>query len=253
MAAPPSTRFPEPIPPATAWKHWRYERRHGFLPEDGREDLPRTGRTTLYRVEWGRAGLDACVMLTRWEHRHVGGWKREEVVDHAWVSLDDSDGIGAARLRLRSLGERLEEEADDARLAGRLQDLPAPAQRRDRWLSRGRRRPWHRGFRVTPPGGPAPEAMNTAAAVYAAVLVLAVIVTWNAPRIVLAPIAALAVIGWGVDRAERRGRTRREAARAARVGLTVDEYRAAERRIARLSRDLEAGEDFVEDLARDPR
>src|SRR4051794_34741588 len=110
MAAPPTLRFPDPVPPTGPPRPWAYNPRHGFVPEAGAKDLPRTGRTTLYRVEWGRAGLDACVMLTRWEHRHAGGWRREEVVDHAWVSIDDAEAIGAVRLRLGTLGERLEDE-----------------------------------------------------------------------------------------------------------------------------------------------
>lgn len=123
MRSVPTARLPRPVDPVgrAPFARRRYERRHGFLPFEGREELPATGRTTLHRVEWGRSGRDVCVMLARWEHR-LGAWERAEVVDHEWVP-DDGAAIGEARHRLGTLGERLEEEADDARLAGALPPL----------------------------------------------------------------------------------------------------------------------------------
>lgn len=112
-----SSRLPPPVDPVgrLPGARRRYERRWGFLPYSGRADLPRTGRTALYRVEWGRRGRELCVMLTRWEHRR-GRWRRDAVVEHAWLSAEDAEGIGATRHRLGARGEALEEAEDAARL-----------------------------------------------------------------------------------------------------------------------------------------
>lgn len=95
----------------------RFERRAGFLPRRRRMDLPVTGRTALFRVEYGQRGDRICLMLARWDHHPRDGWRRSEVVHHAWHSADDPVALGADRARFTELAEQLEEEADDARLA----------------------------------------------------------------------------------------------------------------------------------------
>jgi hypothetical protein len=94
----------------------RYERVHGFLPRRRRRDLPPTGRTTLFRVEYGSRGGEICLMVARWAYREKHGWRREEEVDWTWIDDDDPAELGAERARLSALAERLEEEADDERL-----------------------------------------------------------------------------------------------------------------------------------------
>ena len=79
--------------------------------------LPASGRTALFRVEYGQRGGRVCLMLARWDHHVRDGWKRSEVVHHAWHSAEDAVAIGADRARFTALAEQLEEEADDARLA----------------------------------------------------------------------------------------------------------------------------------------
>jgi len=96
----------------------RFERRAGFLPRKGRFELPPTDRTTLFRVEYGQRSGRVCLMLARWDHHWRDGWARTEVVHHAWHSADDAVALGAERARMTALAEQLEEEADDARLAG---------------------------------------------------------------------------------------------------------------------------------------
>lgn len=98
------------------WRLRRFERRAGFLPRQGRRQLPRTGRTTLFRVEYGQRAGRVCLMLARWDH-DARGWHRSEVVRHAWLSAENAVALGAERARLTALAEQLEDEADDARLA----------------------------------------------------------------------------------------------------------------------------------------
>lgn len=95
----------------------RFERRAGFLPRRRRLGLPATGRTTLYRVEYGQRGARVCLMLARWDHHRLDGWRRTEVVQHAWHPAEDAVALGTERARLTAVAEQLEEEADDARLA----------------------------------------------------------------------------------------------------------------------------------------
>jgi hypothetical protein len=82
-----------------------YERRWGFLPRAGRKDPAPSGRTTLFRLEYGGRRGRVCLMVARWDLTH-SGWQRRRVVEHA-----------EERARLSALAERLEEEVDDARLA----------------------------------------------------------------------------------------------------------------------------------------
>jgi hypothetical protein len=95
---------------------WRYERRFGFLPREGRKQLPRTGRKTLVRVEYGSRGSRLCLMLTRWDYT-AEGWHRGRVLEHAWEQSDAEVAIGEQRGRLDARAESLEEGFDDARLA----------------------------------------------------------------------------------------------------------------------------------------
>ena len=93
----------------------RFERRHGFLPEPGRDDLPRSGRTTLYRVELGQRGPRVCVMVARWRFAPAG-WERDGVIDQTWVDGDDPVAFGEARARAQQIAERREEDAADGEL-----------------------------------------------------------------------------------------------------------------------------------------
>ena len=95
----------------------RFERRAGFLPRHGRMELPATRRTALFRVEYGQRGGRVCLMLARWDRHPRDGWRRSEVLHHAWHSDDDPVALGAERARFQALAEQLEEEADDDRLA----------------------------------------------------------------------------------------------------------------------------------------
>jgi hypothetical protein len=95
---------------------WHYERRFGFLPSEGRKQLPKTGRTTLVRVEYGSRGDSLCLMLTRWDYT-AEGWHRGRVLEHAWEQSDDEVAVGEQRGRLNARAESLEEGFDDARLA----------------------------------------------------------------------------------------------------------------------------------------
>lgn len=97
----------------------RFERRAGFLPRRGRMDLPASGRSALFRVEYGQRAGRVCLMLARWDHHPRDGWRRSEDVHHAWHSPEDAVALGDERARLTALAEQLEEEADDARLAYR--------------------------------------------------------------------------------------------------------------------------------------
>ena len=56
-------------------------------------------------------------MLARWDHHPRDGWRRSEVVHHAWHSEEDPVALGTDRARFTALAEQLEDEADDARLA----------------------------------------------------------------------------------------------------------------------------------------
>ncbi|MEA2449731.1 MAG: hypothetical protein QOG63_1663 [Thermoleophilaceae bacterium] len=94
----------------------RYERRSGFLPRTGRRELPATGRTTLFRLEYGSHRDRVCLMLARWDLTQ-SGWQRRRVMEHAWVDGDDALALGEQRARLSPLAEHLEDEMDDARLA----------------------------------------------------------------------------------------------------------------------------------------
>ena len=94
----------------------QFDRRAGYLPRPGRRSLPASGRTTLYRVEYGSRDEDLCLMLTRWHHGSVG-WTRV-VAEHVWVPTEDPVRIGEERARLQAAAEDLEEQMDDARLAG---------------------------------------------------------------------------------------------------------------------------------------
>jgi hypothetical protein len=94
-----------------------YERRYGFLPREGRKELPKTGRKTLVRVEYGSSGSRLCLMLARWDYT-AEGWHRGRVLEHAWEASDDEVAIGEQRGRLMGRAESLEEDFDDARLAG---------------------------------------------------------------------------------------------------------------------------------------
>lgn len=96
---------------------WHYERRYGFLPREGRKELPETGRKTLVRVEYGSRGSRLCLMLARWDYT-AEGWHRGRVLEHAWEQSDDEVAIGEQRGRLLARAESLEEDFDDARLAG---------------------------------------------------------------------------------------------------------------------------------------
>jgi hypothetical protein len=100
------------------WRLRRYERRCGFLPRPGRRELPKTGRTTLVRLEYGSRGGRVCLMLTRWDYGHAG-WQRGRMLDHVWEQADDAVAVGEQRARLAATGESLEEDFDDARLAGK--------------------------------------------------------------------------------------------------------------------------------------
>jgi hypothetical protein len=120
----------------------RFERRAGFLPRPRRMELPATGRTNLFRVEYGQRAGRICLMLARWDHHPRDGWRRSEVVHHAWHSADDPVALGADRARFTALAEQLEEEADDDRLkyvrarglaAERLAERAA-ARKRATWL-----------------------------------------------------------------------------------------------------------------------
>jgi hypothetical protein len=103
---------------ALGWRRLRhYERRYGFLPREGRKERPKTGRTTLVRVEYGSSGSRLCLMLARWDYT-AEGWRRGRVVEHVWEESDDEVAIGEQRARLEALAESLEEDFDDARLAG---------------------------------------------------------------------------------------------------------------------------------------
>jgi hypothetical protein len=93
----------------------RFERRYGFLPEPGRDDLPYNGRTTLFRVELGQRGRRVCVMVAKWVAR-ADGWRRGEIVHHAWVDGDDPVAFGEARARAQQIAERSEEDAEDGEL-----------------------------------------------------------------------------------------------------------------------------------------
>jgi hypothetical protein len=93
-----------------------YERRWGFLPRAGRKDPAPSGRTTLFRLEYGGRRGRVCLMVARWDLTH-SGWQRRRVVEHAWIEGDDAVELGEERARLSALAERLEEEVDDARLA----------------------------------------------------------------------------------------------------------------------------------------
>lgn len=101
---------------AGRWRLRRFDRRAGFLPRANRRELPSTGRTTLYRVEYASQGDRLCLMLTRWHHVSTG-WIRA-VAEHVWIPADDELRIGAERARLQARAEQLEEQMDDARLAG---------------------------------------------------------------------------------------------------------------------------------------
>ena len=94
----------------------RYERRAGFLPRARRIALPLTGRTTLFRVEYGQRSGQLCLMLAKWRWTRWSGWQRARVVDHVWVPADDAVALGAERARLAALAEEIEDAADDARL-----------------------------------------------------------------------------------------------------------------------------------------
>ena len=96
----------------------RFERRAGFLPRVGRKALPATGRTTLFRVEYGSRGERVCLIVARWDYDASSGWKRARVVEHAWHPADDAVALGEERTRLTALAEELEEEIDDVRLEG---------------------------------------------------------------------------------------------------------------------------------------
>jgi len=93
----------------------RFERRYGFLPEPGRDELPHNGRTTLFRVELGQRGGRVCVMVAKWVVR-ADGWRRAEVVHHAWVDGEDAVAFGEARARAQQIAERAEEDAADGEL-----------------------------------------------------------------------------------------------------------------------------------------
>jgi hypothetical protein len=93
----------------------RFERRYGFLPEPGRDDVPRNGRTTLFRVELGQRGTRVCVMVARWRFAPAG-WERAGVVHHAWVDGEDPVALGEARANAQLLAERGEDEAEDGEL-----------------------------------------------------------------------------------------------------------------------------------------
>ena len=95
----------------------RYERRFGFLPRAGRRAMPSSGRTTLVRVEYGSRDDRVCLMVTRWAYGGEG-WQRGRILDLAWVGADDPVALGEQRARLTARAEALEEEFDDARLAG---------------------------------------------------------------------------------------------------------------------------------------
>jgi hypothetical protein len=99
------------------WRLRKHERHFGFLPRVGRKDLPRTSRTTLVRLEYGSRDDRVCLMLARWDYGYAG-WQRRRVLDHVWEQADDAVAIGEQRARLGALGEKLEEDFDDARLAG---------------------------------------------------------------------------------------------------------------------------------------
>ena len=94
----------------------RFERRAGFLPRKGRVERPATGRTALFRVEYGQRAGRVCLMLARWDYHVRHGWRRSEVIHHAWHSPEDPVTLGDERARMTALAEQLEEEADDARL-----------------------------------------------------------------------------------------------------------------------------------------
>jgi hypothetical protein len=96
----------------------RFEARAGFLPREGRKELPKTGRKTLFRVEYGNGEEQLCLMIARWDYARSSGWRRAAVVEHAWVDADDAVAIGEQRARLTALAEELEEQLDDARLGG---------------------------------------------------------------------------------------------------------------------------------------
>lgn len=95
----------------------RYERRAGFLPRDGRKQLPATGRTTLYRLEYGTRGGDICLMIAVWQYIDGHGWDRSEPSEWVWVDASDAVELGAQRARLSHMAEQHEERADDERLA----------------------------------------------------------------------------------------------------------------------------------------
>lgn len=94
----------------------RFERRAGFLPRPGRTALPATGRTILFRVEYGTRGDRVCLMVAEWNHYLPSGWRRRPAVEHVWLPADGAVAIGEARTRLTALAEQLEEQSDDARL-----------------------------------------------------------------------------------------------------------------------------------------
>jgi hypothetical protein len=93
----------------------RYERRHGFLPEPGRDDLPPSGAKILYRVELGQRGTRVCLMVAKWVFR-ADGWHRADVVHHAWVDGEDPVAIGEARAQAQQIAERAEADAEDGEL-----------------------------------------------------------------------------------------------------------------------------------------
>jgi hypothetical protein len=94
-----------------------YERQAGFLPREGRKELPRGGRQTLVRLEFGSSGGWVCMMITRWDHDRAG-WHRRRVLEHVWERSDDAVAIGEQRALLSARAEALEEDFEDARLAG---------------------------------------------------------------------------------------------------------------------------------------
>ncbi len=97
---------------------WRFERHAGFLPREGRKRLPGTGRKTLFRLEYGSADGQLCLVVARWDYARSSGWRRGAVVEHVWVDADDGVAIGEQRALLKNLAEQLEEQMDDARLGG---------------------------------------------------------------------------------------------------------------------------------------
>jgi hypothetical protein len=123
----------------------RFERRAGFLPRRGRADLPASGRTTLYRLEYGWRDEWICVMVARWEYKGNRGWQRHVLPhEYVWVDASDAVALGTERARLSELAERLEEEADTARLEAeeheRFRRLEAQERARIRRLEAAERR-----------------------------------------------------------------------------------------------------------------